>query len=238
MAEFWLVGGTLRDEIMGVGHKSKDLDYAVECQDYPTMIEAIKGFEGAEIYLETPTYLTVRANIPGMGAADFVLCRKEGDYSDQRRPDSVAPGTIYDDLNRRDFSCNALARNVATGELLDPHGGAADAVNRLLRAVGSAEARINEDPLRGLRALRFIVTHDMNPDQELWAVLRSKWFYDALLTSVSVDRIRAEMLRIVQSHNGSWRLYAVFQKYSPGLLRRILTETRIQIKPTLEEKLS
>src|ERR1035438_8197642 len=98
------VGGFVRDRLLGV--KSKDLDYAVECADYPTMLRWIQS--QGKVYLEQPEFWTVRAHI-GKLPADYVLCRKDGQYGDGRRPDSVSVGTLLDDLARRDFSVNAIA---------------------------------------------------------------------------------------------------------------------------------
>ncbi len=103
MVKIYLVGGSIRDQLLGL--KSKDLDYAVEAGSYEEMRDYIK--ENGKIFLETPEYLTIRAHLKNGEPADFVLCRKDGEYSDGRRPDKVTPGTLYDDLARRDFTVNA-----------------------------------------------------------------------------------------------------------------------------------
>jgi tRNA nucleotidyltransferase (CCA-adding enzyme) len=94
--EYFKVGGFVRDAILGV--KSKDIDYAVQAPSYEAMAADIVA-RGGKIFYEKPEYLTIRAKMNGEDA-DFVLCRKEGAYSDARHPDKVEPGTIDDDLAR------------------------------------------------------------------------------------------------------------------------------------------
>jgi tRNA nucleotidyltransferase/poly(A) polymerase len=156
------VGGCVRDEFLGVA--SKDVDFAVEAPSFEAM-EAHIQQEGLKIFLSKPEFLTIRAGVPKghplrerCKDADFVLARKDGPSTDGRRPDSVEPGTILDDLARRDFTVNAMARCVASGRILDPFNGQRDLEARELRFVGDPMERIREDGLRVLRALRFSVT--------------------------------------------------------------------------------
>lgn len=151
----YLVGGAVRDGILGVG--TKDLDYAVECASFERM-EQIVLEKGGEIFQSNPEFFTIRAKVPGLGASDFVLCRKDGAYRDGRRPETVEAGSILDDLSRRDFSVNAIAKNVETGELIDPFHGQEDIQNKLIRCVGDPTARFLEDELRVFRAVRFAIT--------------------------------------------------------------------------------
>ena len=152
--KFYQVGGSVRDDLLGF--PSKDIDYSVEAPSFEAMKSEIVN-RGGEIFLEKPEYLTIRANVPNMGACDYVLCRKDGAYYDGRRPESVEIGTIRDDLARRDFTVNAMAIN-EDGELIDPHGGKVDLLHKTLRCVGNAHERFSEDYLRMLRAIRFCIT--------------------------------------------------------------------------------
>lgn len=211
--EFYEVGGCVRDEIMGV--KSKDIDFSVVLSDhddhegwllYPGQgTSALTPFEamvwqlereGLNIVVKSPEHFTVRAVAKKpfrghTGGLDFVLARKEGTYTDGRRPDKVELGTLMDDLSRRDFTMNAIAKD-ADGNLIDPFGGVQDIRARLIRCVGSAQDRIMEDALRGLRAMRFAITKDMQISGEIVGVLRSQEFTDAL-ASVSKERQREEV---------------------------------------------
>ena len=196
------VGGAIRDRFLGL--ENKDRDFAVEAPNWETLRVHVHGI-ASKVFLETPEHLTIRALVPTgetrrgklvSEARDFVLCRKDGPHSDGRHPDWVEPGTIFDDLARRDFTVNAMAEDVETGELLDPFRGRRDLEERVLRCVGSAEARFGEDALRILRAVRFNLTKGLSFSDEIIDVLHedgSRWAEH--LRAVSVDRIREELLK-------------------------------------------
>jgi tRNA nucleotidyltransferase (CCA-adding enzyme) len=192
MVRYWQVGGFVRDRLLGVA--SKDVDYAVEAPSYDAMLADIK-LRGGTVFLESPQYSTVRAKLPGGLAADFVLCRKDGQYSDGRRPDSVEPGTLYDDLARRDFTVNAIAYDETTGEYVDPFHGRAYLEQNLLVCVGNARDRFNEDALRLLRALRFHVTKGFNFGDDILGCLTHPDLAQRLKETVSVERKREELTR-------------------------------------------
>jgi tRNA nucleotidyltransferase (CCA-adding enzyme) len=122
--------------------------------------------------------------------ADFVLARKDGPSSDGRRPDFVLPGTLLDDLERRDFRINAMA--LLNGELVDPFNGQADLEAGLIRFVGNPQDRIAEDGLRVMRALRFSVTKHFKLPPDTWIPINTP-FAAQMLHKVSVERIREEM---------------------------------------------
>ena len=122
------VGGCVRDEILGI--KSKDIDYAVEAESFDAMVKWVED-SGGKVYLPKPEHFTVRAKVPGLGDADYVLCRKERGYSDGRRPDHVEMGTLYDDLKRRDLTINSIAQNSETGEYIDPFNGIQDIKDKI-----------------------------------------------------------------------------------------------------------
>ncbi len=186
--KFYTVGGYVRDTIIGV--PSKDIDYAVEAPSYEAMRDyiALRG----KIYQERPQFLTIRAKLNNEDC-DYVLCRKEGHYTDGRRPDSVSIGTIYDDLARRDFTCNAIAIN-ENGDYIDPHGGIEDIQDQKLRCVGNARERFSEDSLRLLRAIRFEVTKNLELDDSIVKCLNDKTIVN-LLDNVSIERIREELYK-------------------------------------------
>jgi tRNA nucleotidyltransferase (CCA-adding enzyme) len=133
-----------------------------------------------------------------LGIADYVLCRKDGVYSDSRHPDSVEIGTIYHDLARRDFTVNAMARNLVTDTIIDPHDGMEDLANRVLRCVGKAHDRFNEDPLRMLRALRFSITRGFELDDNIIECFQD-YKLVAQLRAISIERVREELHRMFKS---------------------------------------
>ena len=227
MVAVYEVGGKIRDEFMGLSNK--DVDYAVEASLFEEMKEYIIS-EGGQIYLETPEYFTIRANLNGI-AADFVLCRKDGSYSDGRRPDFVEVGTIYDDLARRDFTMNAIARNIKTGEIIDPFGGISDIRWRVVRCVGKTEDRMNEDSLRILRALRFSITKNMFMCPDIEELFKSsRWM--ARLSLVSQERIQNELHKMFVSNTFETMRFLV---ENPLLASACFPES-IWLKPTSERR--
>lgn len=190
------VGGCVRDELLGV--KSKDIDFAVEAESFDALRQFLAQ-EGFKVFLESPEFTTIRAQFPRTSArrglvADFVLCRKDGPSTDGRRPDFVEPGTLLDDLSRRDFTVNAMAR-AEDGSLIDPFGGQFDLEAGILRTVGKPADRMREDGLRIFRALRFAVTKDFRFSMALENFL---FFSDEpakLIGGVSKERIREELTK-------------------------------------------
>ena len=149
--------------------------------------------------METPEYFTIRAKFPknhplsspGSDVVDFTLCRVEGEYSDARHPDQVTISNLMGDLSRRDFTVNAIAKGL-NGEYIDPFNGQEDLKKSLLRCVGDAKKRLQEDALRSLRAIRFTITKGFKMDSDLEKALHSDWL-PPLLHKISVDRIRQEL---------------------------------------------
>lgn len=182
-----------------MGLTSKDVDFAVEAPSFQEM-EAHLTSRGFKVFLAEQQFLTIRAQVPASEkelyartkVADFVMCRKDSPTGDGRRPDYVEPGTIMDDLARRDFTMNAVARDMQTGQMLDPHNGRQDIESSTLRFVGDPMDRITEDGLRVLRGLRFMVTKGVQPEHQTYMALSSPKAA-AMLMSVSIERVREEL---------------------------------------------
>lgn len=194
MVKMYQVGGCVRDELLG--RKCKDIDYSVVAPSFDAMREEILD-RGGEIFVENPEFLTIRAKIPLVGACDFVLCRKDGVYYDGRRPESVVPGSIYDDLMRRDFTMNAIAK-AGPDEYIDPHDGRKDIEKRLINCVGWVEDRFKEDGLRILRALRFSVVLKFGLHGEIHRFLLQA-SVENYLRGVSVERVREELYKMFKA---------------------------------------
>lgn len=199
--ELFEVGGCVRDELMG--RRTKDIDFTVVAPSFEDMREHLLS-EGFTIHTENPEFFTIRCGVPEghplrgrTKDADFVWARKDGPYSDGRRPDWVEPGTLLDDLARRDFTINAMARD-ASGLLIDPFYGKHDIDQRVLRFVGDPMDRIREDGLRVARGLRFAVTHELHIQQRTWEAMNSIEGFMSLM-SVSRERVREEMERMMAS---------------------------------------
>jgi len=231
MVNFYVVGGYVRDLLLG--RQSKDIDFAVEASSYEEMNEAIRA-RGGRIYLEREEFLTTRARmfwgVEGREVdADFVLCRKDGYYSDGRRPDKVELGSLRDDLARRDFTVNAIA--VTEGGLyIDPFEGRKDLEDMELRAVGVAADRFREDSLRLLRAARFAVTHSFVLHWHIEDALDNLELL-ALLKNVSPERIKDELMKMFRADTMSAMHMLMDHR---NLTEHIFQDSPVWLRPTME----
>ena len=143
--------------------------------------------------------------------------RLDGIYEDNRHPKEVSfTGDIKEDLKRRDFTINAMAYNHKDG-IIDLFGGMEDLQNRLIRCVGNAYERFDEDALRILRAVRFSAQLDFHIEEQTKEAIRSK---AKLLENISAERIRTELTKLlVSDHPDRLRLL-----YELGISRVILPE--------------
>jgi tRNA nucleotidyltransferase (CCA-adding enzyme) len=222
--KIYKVGGCVRDKILGM--RSKDIDFSVEASSYDEMRSYIA--EHGTIFLETPEYLTIRAKI-GKEAADFVLARKDGAYHDGRRPDTVEPGQLIDDLRRRDFTMNSIAE-APDGSYIDPFDGIGDIGRKLIRCVGSPQERFSEDALRMLRAIRFSITKRFKINTEEVVFIQQNGH---LLKNVSAERIREELHKCFSCDTEA-TLEAITQDF-PYISRHVLKDSGIKLKPTMEQ---
>ncbi len=182
----YFVGGCVRDQLLNVAYD--DIDIATAAQ--PKAVMAL--FDHA-----VATGLDYGTVTVCMAEQHFEVTtfRREYDYVDGRHPTVVHfSDRIEDDLSRRDFTINAMALT-ASGELIDPYGGAADLAAKLIRTVGDAADRFAEDKLRKLRAVRLAAQKDFRLDAQLRAALSA----NPDLNGVSVERILTEFNKILLS---------------------------------------
>jgi len=225
--KMYLVGGAVRDQILGI--PSNDLDFAVEAPSYEAMRAEIER-RGGTIFLEKPEYLTIRARIPELGAADYVLCRKDGSYIDGRRPEDVEPGTLIDDLSRRDFTMNAIAMT-EDGEYIDPFNGRQSMDGDIIHCVGDTYKRFEEDYLRMLRAIRFSITKDMTMSPQIFACLEHPEMVRHI-RRVATERVREEMLKCF--HCDTLKTLKILECL-PLVRDAIFDHGALWLKPTLEK---
>jgi tRNA nucleotidyltransferase (CCA-adding enzyme) len=176
----YLVGGAVRDELLGL--ESKDADFLVPGVDTEQLRTALAPYGRVEDLVVADRLVGVRfyADEPGIRALnpagiEFAPPRKEVSTGPGRHDfDIVADSSlsVSDDMRRRDFTVNAMARRLETGELVDPLGGRADLEARRLRTVSPQSFR--EDPLRLVRALRLVSQLGFEPDEELLAQMREE----------------------------------------------------------------
>ena len=233
------VGGSIRDELMGI-ENPPDRDFCAEAPSWSALLEWCKTSMD-KVFLVTPEFFTVRGLI-GKDAIDIVMCRIDGTSSDGRHPDQVELGTIMDDLSRRDFTMNAMAREVdpktlePIGEVIDPFGGAFDAEEGVLKCVGNTEERLEEDGLRLLRAARFAITKDLSLDDDLELALQDETWWAFVERSVSENRIREELNKMF-AHDTVATLKFLTHDCSFSAVDFLFGDTtNIWLKPTMEKK--
>lgn len=222
------VGGSLRNELLG--RPAKDRDFAVLAPDYQTMQQYLLD-NRCTFYQERPQYVSIRARHPDLGAVDFTLARRESFYTDARHPDSVTPAhTIEEDLARRDFRMNAMAREVGSTKLIDPFDGQADIQTRIIRCVGETLDRFREDRLRVFRALRFACQLDFALSG---SVEKGIWYWVAEdFQPVTAEMIQIELCKAFAAD--SFRACCLLHQFP--ILLAVLGAKKIWLKPTLEER--
>ncbi|MCR4333403.1 MAG: HD domain-containing protein [Patescibacteria group bacterium] len=190
--EAYLVGGCVRDLIIGLEPKDWDITTNAKPEEIQTVFpdsfyENNYGTVGVKTGVEDQRLAIV----------EVTPYRIESEYSDKRRPDSVAFGaSLLEDLARRDFTINAIALDDAKGHLIDPYGGQKDIKDKLVRAVGDASLRFNEDALRMLRAVRLVAELNFGIDGDTAAAISQNSEH---LSHVSRERVRDELTRMLNS---------------------------------------
>lgn len=224
----FLVGGAVRDEIMGKA--PKDLDFVVNGDlnagiDFSVWLARKLGIyrEGSNpvIYPRFGTSkLSLQGNRSNLAIIDleFVAPRKEEYTAGSRKPD-VSDGDLTDETMRRDLTINSLMKNVSTGKILDLSGrGISDIKNGLIRTTSDPEIIFKEDPLRMLRAIRFAVKYGFKFDE---GVLKNIKRFSSSINDISKERVSEELNKILVSPNPTKgiRLLKV-----TGLLQHIIPE--------------
>lgn len=185
--ETWFVGGCVRDSLTGRVPHDWDLCTAATPEEMKKILSDMSlletGLKHGTITVCTPD-----------GLLEVTTFRADGDYTDGRRPDRVSfVRDIREDLARRDFTVNAMAWSPVRG-LYDPFLGQEDLKNGVLRTVGDADRRFQEDGLRVLRAIRFVSQFGFHITEETLSAMRRQI---TRLDCVSVERIREEWTKIL-----------------------------------------
>jgi tRNA nucleotidyltransferase/poly(A) polymerase len=189
--------------------------------------------EGFEIFLVTDHCFTIRAKFPKdhvySGVADFVMARKEVGYIPGTRTPIIKPGTLYDDLERRDFTLNALAKN-EDGKIIDYFDGIKDLKDGILRTPLDTIETFNDDPLRILRAIRFSITKGFTIPNDMWHDIYH-YDYQTKMYVVSDERIREELYKCFK-----FDTLETLEKLRqfPHLTEYIFRDNKLWLKPTFE----
>lgn len=185
--EAYAVGGCVRDSLRG----NSPNDWDICTSALPENIEDI--FSGFHIIETGLQHGTVTIMIDHIGY-EITTYRIEGKYSDRRKPDYVSFVTdLREDVKRRDFTINSMAYNDIDG-LKDYFGGEDDLKKGIIRCVGNADERFNEDALRILRAMRFASSFDFKIENDTSKAMHKN---KELLNFISKERISAELLKLI-----------------------------------------
>lgn len=188
----YVVGGCVRDFIMGI----EPHDWDITTDATPDQVESLFAdtIPTGKVY-GTITVICHREDGMDSNAYEITTFRADGTYSDGRRPDKVNFGkSIVDDLSRRDFTVNAIAYNPLVG-YVDPFDGIKDIENKVIRAVGDPQKRLQEDALRVLRGVRFAFKYGFEIEQSTLNVINNCY---GLLDNVSKERVHSELLKILE----------------------------------------
>ncbi len=185
--EAYIVGGCVRDALLGIN--ANDWDVCTSA-----LPEAVKGILVGYNVIETGIKHGTVTAVKNSCICEITTFRSDGDYTDHRRPDSVSfTSDIKSDLSRRDFTVNAMAYSPASG-LIDLFGGDSDLNSKILRCVGDAKKRFDEDALRIIRALRFSACLGFQIEKETKEAIFS---CSNLTEYVARERIFNELKRLI-----------------------------------------
>ena len=203
----YAVGGCVRDSLLGLLPKDWDICTSATPEE---MQAAFRGCHVVETGLKHGTLTVVLNHVP----YEVTTFRVDGAYTDHRHPDSVTFVTdVREDLARRDFTINAMAYHPTEG-LVDAFGGQEDLRAGVIRCVGEAECRFDEDALRMLRALRFASVYGLRIEERTAQAIHAR---RSDLSGVAAERIRAELSRLLCGQ-GAGRMLREYHDVITGVL--------------------
>jgi poly(A) polymerase len=201
--EAYLVGGTVRDAFLDLDLEGRDIDIATSAR--PDAVEAILSGWADAVWLAGRAFGTVGAVKEGR-TFEVTTYRAEVYRPESRKPEVKFSDDVLTDLSRRDFTVNAMALRIPEPAFLDPHDGAVDLATKVLRTPLSPEVSFEDDPLRMLRAARFVAQLGLVPVPELLTALTE---LRHRLEIVSAERIRDELSKLLLADDptaGLWLL--------------------------------
>lgn len=210
----YLVGGCVRDIFLNTPPK----DWDITTNATPQQIQEIFPDSVYENTFGTVGVKT-RSDDNTVSIIEITPYRKESTYSDNRHPDTIEfSTTIHEDLERRDFTINALALDIETGEIVDNYNGQKDIKDKVIRTVGNPDERFSEDALRLMRAIRFSAQLGFDIEKNTKISIQKNI---SLLKNISIERIRDEFTKMIDSKDPERALEV---SRETGLLQEILPE--------------
>ena len=225
--EAYIVGGCVRDFLL----REKPKDWDITTNATAEEVQKIFPHSFYNNKFGTVTVINKNTKDDNLKNIEITTYRIDADYSDKRHPDEIKfTPNLEEDLKRRDFTVNAMAIEVENRKLkvesckvIDLFGGQKDLNNKIIRAVGDANKRFNEDALRMLRAVRFTVQLDFEIEENTFEAITKN---SNLLKFVSQERIRDELEKIILSNKPSEGIELLRKS---GLLKYIIPELELGV---------
>ncbi len=204
----YLVGGTVRDALLDRTRRPEEVDIDIATDARPDAVESVVRPWADVVWLQGQRFGTVGCK-KGDSVFEITTFRADVYRPESRKPEVSFSDDILTDLSRRDFTVNAMAMTLdnAKGvgpELVDPFDGRVDLVARRLRTPLAPEVSFDDDPLRMLRAARFVATLGFEPDAELVAAIEEM---HERLKIVSAERVRDELSKLIVADDPSAGLW-------------------------------
>ena len=236
----FLVGGFVRDQVMGLPSPGDDIDLVLE-GDALALAHFLKRRGAADhepvVY---PRFGTAMVVVKGRDV-ELVTARVESYAPDSRKPDVVEPGTLLQDATRRDFTINTLLQNLHTGEITDPLGRAyADLEARIIRTPTDPLLTFQDDPLRMLRAVRFAARFGFTIEPFTWKAVRQS---AERLSIISGERIRDEFCKTLMTSRATLSLQllkdsGLLAQFAPELMGMVgVTQNEFHAYPVWDHTL-
>ena len=226
--QIYLVGGAVRDAILGIETKDFDFTTNASSEDSIKMLNK-NDYKTTEI---GRSFGTIETTVEDYSI--HITTYREDKYNkDSRKPEIKTSGELETDLSRRDFTVNAIAYDINNNEIIDPHGGLKDLSEGLIRTPDTADISFSDDPLRMLRACRFVSTHGFTPNNELFKAISKNV---ERIEIVSTERIRDEFTKLLTGKEPSLGLKAFVESGLSELIMPELNELKIEVDPKHHHK--
>ena len=226
--EIYLVGGSLRDALLG--RPPSDLDFATSAR--PDEIREVVDDWADAVYGVGEQFGTVGVR-KGDELFEITTFRDEIYRQESRKPEVSFSDNIETDLSRRDFTVNAMALRLPDPELIDPFGGLTHLAERRLRTPLSPEVSFTDDPLRMLRLFRFVSEIGFIPDEETMSAVSE---LSDRLVIVSAERIRDELSKLIVGENVTDALWGLIQTDLADQFLPELTMLKMEQDPVQRHK--
>ena len=225
-ARLYLVGGVVRDLLADRLSGDGDLDFTTDAM--PSLTEQILAGWGDSVWAQGKRFGTIGA-AKGTTRVEVTTHRAEQYGASSRKPEVVFSTALESDLARRDFTVNAMALSLPDLQLVDPFNGVSDLADKRLRTPLAPEVSFTDDPLRMLRAARFIAGYALRPSPELVEAVTA---LRGRLDIVSDERVRDELdklMVVTDPSEGLWFLVktGLADEFLPELMALALEQDPI-----------